>query len=260
MNNAYYIINKFYLLNGQINMDEEMKIIKSKKNIDLDQVELDILKLANKTIEVSTDQAKFPLDINSEINKAMNDDYKSKINEKTNKFLNKIPKIIYYNKFCKELKNFDYSNAFIVMRLPKTIKGFAFRFLKIVFNSRGIKLNLDNTSNTSILLRAYLIFVIIHEQNNFIKRCFNKGANTPKINIYDEGERDLIKILFGEEMIKNNLNLDQAKFILNLNNWKKSIIVFKNDFMKIETGGNKESILYLDSEYSSFCDHSKLHA
>ena len=41
MNNAYYIINKFYLLNGQINMDEEMKIIKSKKNIDLDQVELD---------------------------------------------------------------------------------------------------------------------------------------------------------------------------------------------------------------------------
>ena len=260
MNNAYYIIYKFYLLNGQINMDEEIKIIKSKKNIDLDQVELDILKLANKTIEVSTDQAKFPLDINSEINKAMNDDDKSKTNEKTNKFLNKIPKIIYYNKFCKKLKNFDYSNAFIVMRLPKTIKGFTFRFLKIVFNSRGIKLNLDNTANTSILLRAYLIFVIIHEQNNFIKRCFNKGANTPKINIYDEGERDLIKILFGEEMIKNNLNLDQAKFILNLNNWKKSIFEFKNDFMKIETGGNKESILYLDSEYSSFCDHSKLHA
>ena len=61
------------------------------------------------------------------------------------------------------LKNFDYSNTLIVMNLPQTIKGFTFRFLKIVLNSRGIKLNVDNTANTPILLRAYLIFVIIHE-------------------------------------------------------------------------------------------------
>ena len=78
------------------------------------------------------------------------------------------------------------------MNLPKTIKGFTFRFLKIVLNSRGIKLNLDNTANISILLKAYIIFVIIHEQNNFIKRYFNKGVNTklcntPKINGFDEG-------------------------------------------------------------------------
>ena len=151
------------------------------------------------------------------------------------------------------------------MNLPNTIKGFTFRFLKIVLNSRGIKLNVDNTANTSILLRAYLIFVIIHEQNNFIKRYFNKGVNTklcntPKINGYDEGGRHLIKILFGEEMINKNLNLEQANFILEPNNWKKSIFEFKNEFMKIESGGNKESILYLDSEYSSICDHSKLHA
>ena len=61
-------------------------------------------------------------------------------------------------------------------------------------------------------------------------------------------------------MINKNLNLDQAKYILDPKNWKKSIFEFKNDFMKIETGGNNESILYLDSEYSSICDHSKLHA
>ena len=266
MNNAYYIINKFYLLNGKINIDEEMKIIESKKNIDLDQVELETLNLTNKSIEINSDQEKSSLGINSEINKAMNNDDNSKINEKTNNnFINKNPVITYYNKYCKELKNFDYSNTLIVMNLPNTIKGFTFRFLKIVLNSRGIKLNVDNTANTSILLRAYLIFVIIHEQNHFIKRYFNKGVNaklcnTPKINGYDEGGRHLIKILFGEEMINKNLNLEQANFILEPNNWKKSIFEFKNEFMKIESGGNKESILYLDSEYSSICDHSKLHA
>ena len=54
------------------------------------------------------------------------------------------------------------------MRLPEFIGGFAFRFLKIVLNSEGIKFNPENNNYIPILLKAYLVFVIIHEQNHWI--------------------------------------------------------------------------------------------
>ena len=53
------------------------------------------------------------------------------------------------------------------MRLLEFIGGFAFRFLKIVLNSEGIKFNPENNNYIPILLKAYLVFVIIHEQNHY---------------------------------------------------------------------------------------------
>ena len=173
----------------------------------------------------------------------------------------------YYEKYCDLLKTFKLFDIFIIMKLPERFKGFTFRFLKIVLNSEGIKYNSENEKDNINLLKAYLIYVIIHEQNHYIKRFLNinidtKLCKTPKINNNDEGEggKLLIKLLFGDELIKKALNLKQAEYILNINNWKKkSVKEFRNDFLAIKTEeGEKSSIIYLSSEFISICDHSKL--
>ena len=259
VNNAYYIINKFYLSNGSFNQEEEIEIIKNKKIINLDEEE-------NKVIEESKNKNKSS-NIELKINESNREEQNNSIKEEVNNLINGKPIISYYNRFCKELENYDYSNIFIIMGLPKTIKGFTFRFLKIIINTKGIIMNMDDDKKSSTLLKAYLIFVIIHEENHFIKRYFNKDINahlcdTPKINGYNEGGKHLIKLLFGEDMINKNINLEQAKFILKINNWtQKSIYEFRKDFSNIKTGGDsKDTISYLSSGYSSICDHSKLQA
>ena len=239
MKNAYLIINRFYSSNGKIGIGKELEDIKKNKVINLNEEE-------KQTID--------------ECRKNEN------INGGVNNFINDRPIISYYNQFCKEIENFNYKNLFIIMGLPKTIKGFTFRFLKIILNSKGIDLIYKNKSDEEILLKAYLIFVIIHEENHFIKRYFNIKVknhlcNTPKINGYDEGGKQLIEIIFGHELINQNLNLEQAKYILDIKNWSKSIYEFKKDFSKIKNQSqNESSIIYWSTSNSSICDHTLLHA
>ena len=114
-----------------------------------------------------------------------------------------------------------------------------------------------------------MIFVIIHEFNHFMKRFLNKNkknnlCHTPEIkNCKDEGGvggKQLIKLLFGHVLIKNYLNVEQAKYILNINNQNKnSVYEFKNVFLNV-TDKKDDSIIYLKSVKESICDHSKLFA
>lgn len=192
----------------------------------------------------------------------------SKISEKNNLINNKTI-LAYYNEFCRKLNYLNYNKLFIVMNLPESIKGFTFRFLKIVINSEGVKLrtnsrNIDKQS-ILVLLKAYLIFLVIHEFNHFMKRYLNqnksyKVCKTPEIKDYKEGGEQLIKLLFGHILIENSLNIKQAEYILDINNWKKeSVQVFRNDFMKIKKNNdNDKCIVFLSSEEKSICDHSKL--
>ena len=208
-------------------------------------------------------------DINKE--KVVDEDYPKENDIKYNLINGKTIKD-YYDEFCKKVGEIKYNKRFIVMPLPETIKGFTFRFLKIVINSQGtkIKINNENISNKIILLKAYLVFVVIHEINHFMKRYFNKNVSndickTPVIKGSDdegEGGKQLIKLLFGDVVINKFLNVEQAKYILNLNNWnKQSVYEFKKDFMKIDRKNDKDgSIVYLSSEKESICDHSKLFA
>ena len=173
--------------------------------------------------------------------------------------------INYYNDFCNILKEFDYSKIFIIMNLPKVIKGFTFRFLKIILNCYGIEINLSNPNhNWDELLKAYLIFVIIHEQNHFIKRYFNEEIDynlyrTPKLNDINGGGEQLIDLLFDERLINSYINVEQAQYILNIDNWNnKPVKQFRNDFNKIKKNENESSIIYLSSYSRSICDSSKL--
>ena len=85
----------------------------------------------------------------------------------------------YYESFCDSIQSLLYSNRFIIMALPEEIKGFTFRFLKIVINSEGVNIESKNRNiddnDINILLIAYLTFIIIHELNHFMKRQFNKN-------------------------------------------------------------------------------------
>ena len=180
----------------------------------------------------------------------------------------------YYEEFCGILNNLNYSNLFIIMNLPESIKAFTFRLLKIVINSKGVRLKNEQSKDSSanignsiiiLLLKAYLVFIIIHELNHFMKRYFNKNqtydlCKTPTVKDHNEGGELLIELLFGHILIHNTLNVDQANYILDPNKWnKKSAIQFRTDFLKIKRdSGNNGCIVYLNSEKMSICDHSKL--
>jgi len=176
----------------------------------------------------------------------------------------------YYNEFCEKLNDLNFSKLFIVMNLPESIKAFTFGFLKIVINSEGVKLKTKNNAylDKSILLiflQVYLIFLIIHEFNHFMKRYLHQNKSfkickTQEIKEYKEVGEHLIKILFGHILIGNCLNLEQANYILNIENWhKKSVYQFKKDFMNIKKNAEKDKcIVFLISEENTICDHSKL--
>ena len=176
----------------------------------------------------------------------------------------------FYDNFCNSIVNLNYFNRFIIMALPETIKGFTFRFLKIYINYEGIDLKYNDIKHKVTLLKAYLIFVIIHELNHLMKRYFNINkpnniCQTPIIkgsNDGGEGGKQLIKLLFGDELINKFLNVKQAEYILDINNWnQKSVIEFRNNFKLIKTDDKKdEAIVYLSSEKESICDHSKLYS
>ena len=100
-------------------------------------------------------------------------------------------------------------------------------------------------------MKAYLILVIINEENHFIKRYFYKNVkshinNTQKIQEYDEDGKDLIKIIFGYDVVNKSLYLDQAYFIKDIKNWSKSIYEFKNEFLNIKKmKAKKQLLLYI---------------
>ena len=185
-----------------------------------------------------------------------------------NNYINNKSIFDYYKEFCDKLNNLDYTNLFITMSLPESIKAFTFRFLKIVINSEGIRLKNEQSYNTIIillLLKAYLVFIVIHELNHFMKRYLNKNqiydlCKKPIIKDYKEGGEQLIKLLFGHILIENSINVEQAQFILEIKNWnKKSVIEFSNEFKKIKKDSkNDNCIVYLKAESKSICDYSKL--
>ena len=138
-----------------------------------------------------------------------------------------------------------------------------------MLNSKGIVFNSNDNEYNNTLLKAYLAFVIIHEQNHYIKRFMNENIDTeicktPKIDGEDEAEggKFLIKLLFGDALIKKSLNIKQAEYILNIKNWKKSSVKdFRKGFLAIKsTDGKQNSIILLSSKTDSICDHTKLFA
>ena len=149
----------------------------------------------------------------------------------------------YYCKFINDFKEIIKKNIFILMKLSKQYKGITCRFLKIIINSQDVILKKKaNTEDDKIkLLNAYLIFIIIHEFNHFIKRYYNidvdkDDAITPTKN---EGGKEVIELLFGHYLLNRNINIAQAQYILDINNWNiKNLKAFREDYCKISSTPN----------------------
>ena len=163
-----------------------------------------------------------------------------------------------YFKFIQNLKKIIKRNIFILMQLSSQFKGITCRFLKIIINSQDIIFNKsENTEDDNIkLISAYLIFIIIHEFNHLIKRYYKIGydkddANTPR---EDEGGKEIINLLFGHHLLNRNINIAQAIYILNINNWNmKNIKAFREEYSKISTVNDDKSISFLFSGEEDIC-------
>ena len=90
------------------------------------------------------------------------------------------------------------------------------------------------------LLYSSLITINLHEANHnfhnyiFFSKNGEISLKTPrKILISErEGGNNMEKILFGK--VLNNLNLKQALYILNENNYNKSLYQFQTDFLLLK--------------------------
>ena len=144
------------------------------------------------------------------------------------------------------------------MPISKNYKAFTSRFLKIIINTENVEFkkggqNLDEHSK-KLLMKTYLIFIIIQEISNLIKRLNKVILDSDKTATYssEEGGKELMEILFGH-LLDRNINLEQAKYILEIKNWEKTLTAFYEGY-KISMEENKgESIAFLYTGHSEIC-------
>ena len=133
-----------------------------------------------------------------------------------------------YKNFLKKYnkQNFeDFKNLIIIKTLSKGTRACILTEFKIyIINARQLYIGADiNEQNSELkeILEGYLIVILLHETEHFL-RLLDEGNNknvrisTPKSK---ERGRLFIKYIFGVESI-SRISQEQAKIILNLDNWK----------------------------------------
>ena len=133
-----------------------------------------------------------------------------------------------YKNFLKKYnkQNFeDFKNLIIIKTLSKGTRACILTELnKYIINARQLYIGADiNEQNSELkeILEGYLIVILLQETEQFL-RLLDEGNNknvrisTPKSK---EGGRLFIKYIFGVESI-SRISQEQAKIILNLDNWK----------------------------------------
>ena len=133
-----------------------------------------------------------------------------------------------YKNFLKKYnkQNFlDFKNLIIIKTLSKGTRACILTEFKIyIINARQLYIGADiNEQNSELkeILEGYLIVILLQETEQFL-RLLDEGNNknvrisTPKSK---EGGRLFIKYIFGVESI-SRISQEQAKIILNLDNWK----------------------------------------
>ena len=90
-------------------------------------------------------------------------------------------------------------------------------------------------------MKCSIILSILHELNHYLRRygLNNKDCSTCDINgrkaNYDGGEL-MFDAIFGVKLFET-LNRQQAKYLLDLNNWNMDTIQFRGNLEKIEKEG-----------------------
>ena len=164
----------------------------------------------------------------------------------------------YYSDFCKNIDENLKKEIFIFMDLSTEFKAFTFRFLKIIINTSNVTLRIIennlNNKNNYILVKAYLIFLLLHELNHFIKRIYNIGIDSEKaVTPRKEGGKELIELLFGNHLLNRNINIEQANYILDYGNWCGDLSSFRDGYKSINNDYKGDSIYYTSTDYDSIC-------
>ena len=162
----------------------------------------------------------------------------------------------YYNDFCNSIDNKINKELFIFMDLSTDYKAFTFRFLKIIINTSNIsfKLQKNDFKENITLIKAFLIFLILHELNHLIKRLPNIDKDSDKVMTpRKEGGKELIELLFGNHLLNRNINIEQANYILDYGNWFGSLSSFCGGYKSIKNDYKGNSICYDLNEYDSIC-------
>ena len=164
----------------------------------------------------------------------------------------------YYSDFCKNIDENLKKEIFIFMDLSTEFKAFTFRFLKIIINTSNVTLRIIennlNNKNNYILVKAYLIFLLLHELNHFIKRIYNIGIDSEKaVTPRKEGGKELIELLFGNHLLNRNINIEQANYILDYGNWCGDLSSFRGGYKSINNDYKGDSIYYTSTDYDSIC-------
>ena len=142
----------------------------------------------------------------------------------------------FMNTYDKKDKNYeDFKNLILVKILPYGDRAYTLKhFKKIAINPAQFFIgdDLKEDSDIKIVLKGYLIIILLHETEHFLRLL----DNTKDKNVYSstprqlEGGRLFIKHLLDVYSI-NHINLEQANKILNINTWKDH-----NELKSIFTG------------------------
>lgn len=192
-----------------------------------------------------------------------------------------------YNKFCVNLNDSTFrdnffNNTICVGRIAKSLKAFTTRYLQIVINYSGIdKDNLPKNLTADVksfsqedlaiinkdkeirdikkediqeliyiqVLKSFLLLVIIHELNHYVRRlsCINEDVAksiTDRRNIKNrqyEGGEHMFEIIFGVDTF-SKMSYEQALLIYNNDNWNGKLSKFIGLF-KENDNSNFASVL-----------------
>ena len=164
----------------------------------------------------------------------------------------------YYFDFCEDIDEKLKKEIFIFVDLSTEFKAFPFRFLRIIINTSNVSFriieNNSNKINNYILVKAYLIFLLLHELNYFIKRIYNIGIDSEKaVTPRKEGGKKLIELLFGDHLLNCNINIEQANYILDYGNWCGDLSSFRDGYKSINNDYKGDSICSTSTNYDSIC-------
>jgi len=170
-NSLEYLFYKIFIYFNNLLKLEDYKVINlGFKSFELSEINI----IENYIKKILKDNNFLNLVKNIVKSKVMEEAY-SKINEEDKKnkneyFIKDYDILNYYNNFCANIDKYLKIENFILMRLSRDIKAFTFRFLKIVINIEDVEFkNGNNEEDKEILLKAYLMFLLIHEFNHLIK-------------------------------------------------------------------------------------------
>ena len=173
----------------------------------------------------------------------------------------------FIKQFDKRNENYkDFKDLIIYKILPYGDRAYTLKHLKkLAINPAQFFIgnDLQGDIDVKIMLKGYLIVILLHETEHFLRILDNEKKVFPITPRQREGGKLFIKYLFDVYSI-NHINKDQAEKILNIDNWKnhqelKTIFTDQLEEIEEEKGENFNEFLhnYFKNSISFFTRRTK---